>query len=418
MISFITNYLASPMVVLGVVALIGLIILKKPVGEIISGVLKTMMGYTVLSAGTGIIGDPITLLTGLVQTIMKTDGAVLPLYWAVTGESMKLWGTEASLMFVIGFVLNMILARVTKFKYLALTVHLQLFWTGFMACIMATAGFNSTSIIIIGGIITGIYYWVATGISAHYIRDYTDEHANFTPSVVGVIVAGESARLFQKNKIDTENINYPEWMEFLKDSTLACVVSVLLMNIVFAIIAGPSVVAEYAGTTPVPLYIVTMAITFGGGIAVILYGVRMMLSELIPAFSGIAEKFLPNVILGLDYPTAYPYAGTSVMFGFVFSLLGSIVGTIVMALVGVSPVVVPGVQINFFEGALIGVYANARGGLKNVIFSSFICGFALQFLVAFTFPLTGQLMATNGAYEAIDFNTIGLLLAKLFNLFK
>ena len=161
-----------------------------------------------------------------------------------------------------------------------------------------------------------------------------------------------------------------------------------------------------------------MAITFGGGIAVILYGVRMMLSELIPAFSGIAEKFLPNVILGLDYPTAYPYAGTSVMFGFVFSLLGSIVGTIVMALVGVSPVVVPGVQINFFEGALIGVYANARGGLKNVIFSSFICGFALQFLVAFTFPLTGQLMATNGAYEAIDFNTIGLLLAKLFNLFK
>jgi len=106
------------------------------------------------------------------------------------------------------------------------------------------------------------------------------------------------------------------------------------------------------------------------------------------------------------------------MLGFIFSLLGSIVATLVMSLTGFTPVVVPGVQINFFEGALIGVYANAKGGLLNVIFSCFICGFALQFLVAFTFPLTGKIMETNGAYEAIDFNTIGYLFAKLFSLVR
>ena len=66
------------------------------------------------------------------------------------------------------------------------------------------------------------------------------------------------------------------------------------------------------------------------------------------------------------------------MLGFVFSLLGSILATLVMAFTGFSPVVVPGVQINFFEGALVGVYANARGGLKNCIFSALITGFILQ----------------------------------------
>ena len=83
------------------------------------------------------------------------------------------------------------------------------------------------------------------------------------------------------------------------------------------------------------------------------------------------------------------------MLGFVFNLFGSIVACIVMAAVGFSPCVLPGVQINFFEGGLIGVYANAHGGYKSCILGSFITGFLLQFLVAVTFPLTGpSLMAT------------------------
>ena len=144
----------------------------------------------------------------------------------------------------------------------------------------------------------------------------------------------------------------------------------------------------------------------------------MLLAELIPAFTGIAETLLPNSVLGLDYPTAFGYAGTGLMLGFIFSLLGSIVATIIMAATGFSPVVLPGVQINFFEGGLVGVYANAHGGVKSCILGSFITGFLLQYLVAFTYPLTGtSLMATGGAYEAMDFNTIGLALAKLFSLF-
>ncbi|MBR2809459.1 MAG: hypothetical protein IKE33_04460, partial [Erysipelotrichaceae bacterium] len=286
------------------------------------------------------------------------------------------------------------------------------------ASVMSTYGFSGTSMIVIGGVISGVYYWIVTTISAKLIKPYTDAHANFVPSIVGIAFAcllGDA--LFKGEQKSTEDISLPKSLSWLKDPIIACAVAMFVLNLIFTFVAGPSVVAEIAGGTPWIVYDLLQAITFGGGIAVILYGVRMLLAELIPAFTGIAETILPNSVLGLDYPTSFGYAGTGLMLGFVFSLFGSIVATIVMAVTGFSPCVLPGVQINFFEGGLIGVYANAHGGIKSCIIGSFITGFALQFFVAFTFPLTGaSLMATGGAYEAIDFNTIGLGLAKLFQI--
>ena len=415
-IDFITNVLGNPTVMLGIIACIGLMFLRKNVSDIVMGTVKTMMGYLILSAGTTIIGTPITLLTTLVQRGLGVDG-VLPLYWVVYAESMAKFGTEAALIFIIGFVINILLAKFTPWKNLAMTVHLQLFWAGFMASIMAGFGFSGITLIAIGGLISGVYYWIATTISAHYLKPVTTEHANFVPSAIALVIAGEAGRLFKKGGKSTEEIEFPSSLNWLKDSILATCMAVLVMNFIFTFIAGPAVVRELAEGTPWILYVLIQSLTFGGGIAVILYGVRMMLAELIPAFSGVAEKLLPNAVLGLDYPTVFPYAGTAVMLGFVFSLLGSILATLVMAFTGFSPVVVPGVQINFFEGALVGVYANARGGLKNCIFSALITGFILQFAVALTFPMTGHLMATGGAYEAMDFNTIGYLIAKLMSLF-
>ncbi|MBR2809421.1 MAG: hypothetical protein IKE33_04265, partial [Erysipelotrichaceae bacterium] len=173
MSSFITNVLGNPTIMLGLIALIGLLILKKSFADTMLGVIKTMMGYLILSAGTTIIGDPISLLTNLVQSGLHVQG-VLPLYWAVYGTSMAEFGTEAALMFIVGFAINILLARFTPWKNLALTVHLQIFWTAFMASVMSTYGFSGTSMIVIGGVISGVYYWIVTTISAKLIKPYTD----------------------------------------------------------------------------------------------------------------------------------------------------------------------------------------------------------------------------------------------------
>lgn len=418
-ITFIREVLGNPTVILGLVALIGLLVQKAKGGDVLLGTVKAMLGYVIMSAGTGVVVSAIGPLTNLIRHGMGVEG-VVPLYWPSFGPTMAKFGSEVALMFIVGFALNMLLAKVTKYKYLALTVHLQIFWCGFMTILLDAVGFSGAPLILIGGVISGFYFWIATWISAHYLsRDnITDEHANFVPSVAGIIIAGTIGKLFKKGSTSSEDVKLPSSLNWLKDNIVAMTVIMFVVNLIFALIAGVSYTQELAGSVPWLMFLLTASLEFGGAIAIILYGVRMLLAELIPAFSGIAERVLPGSKLGLDYPTVYPYAPTAVMLGFLLHLLGSIVATGVMAATGFAPLVIPGVQINFFEGALVGVYANARGGLKNVIISSFVVGFILQFCVAFIFPHTGMLVDLNAAYEAIDYNTFGLIIAKILAIFR
>ncbi|MEA4970063.1 MAG: PTS ascorbate transporter subunit IIC [Candidatus Pelethousia sp.] len=408
----VTSVFGNATFLLGIIALIGLLIMKESFGDVLTGTIKTMLGYLIISIGCGAISPTLTPMTEMIRYAMGVEG-VVPNCLPAFGVSMAQFGTETTLIFVIGFALNLLLAKFTKLKFVALTAHLQLFWAGFMAILLAAFEFSTLGIILIGGITAGLYYWLATAVSYHYVKGITTEHANFVPSVVGLVIAGEVGRVFPKDSKSTEEIEFPKSLNWLKDTIVSVSVIMLLVNVILAIIAGVGFVQEMAGATPWVVYLITVSLTFGGSIAVILYGVRTLLGALVPAFSGISEKVLPNAKLGLDYPTVYPYAGTAAMLGFLMHLLGSIVASLLMVVTGFTPLVIPGVQINFFEGAIVGVYANARGGVKNVILSSLLVGFILQFGVSLIFPYTGALIPHSVAYEAIDYNTFGLVLAKV-----
>jgi PTS system ascorbate-specific IIC component len=412
-----TQVLGDPVIVLGLVALIGLILLKKSKQDILLGTIKVMLGYIILSAGAGFITGALDPLTKMIRAGLGVEG-VVPLYWPVFAKTMATFGTQVALVFVFGFIINLLLSKFTPLHFLALTVHLQLFWAGFIVVVLDAVNIKGVNLILIGSIISGFYYWLVTAISYHYMKDtLTDEHANFVPSVMGMVVAGLLGKILGKGK-SSEELEISEGFSWVKDTIVSISVVMFIVYIIFALVAGiPFVEKELSGGKVWFIYLLSTALQFGGAVAVILYGVRMLLAEIIPAFTGISERLLPNAKMGLDYPTIYPYAGTAVLLGFLCHLGGSIVATLSMLAIGFSPLVIPGVQINFFEGALIGVYANSRGGIRNVILSNLIIGFILQFGVAFVYPDTGILAASGGAYEAIDFNTIGLLITKLLHLF-
>ena len=50
-IDFIVNVLSTPAILVGLVALLGLVLQKKPIEELVKGTLKTIVGFLVLSAG-------------------------------------------------------------------------------------------------------------------------------------------------------------------------------------------------------------------------------------------------------------------------------------------------------------------------------------------------------------------------------
>jgi PTS system ascorbate-specific IIC component len=62
-----TQVLGDPTIVLGLVALIGLILLKKSKQDLLLGTIKVMLGYIILSAGAGFITGALDPLTKMIR---------------------------------------------------------------------------------------------------------------------------------------------------------------------------------------------------------------------------------------------------------------------------------------------------------------------------------------------------------------
>ncbi|KAF3366945.1 SgaT protein, partial [Enterococcus faecium] len=64
--------------------------------------------------------------------------------------------------------------------------------------------------------------------------------------------------------------------------------------------------ATFSGGQNYLVYAIIMAITFAAGVFIILQGVRLILAEIVPAFTGFSEKLVPNARPALDCPVVYP----------------------------------------------------------------------------------------------------------------
>lgn len=94
--------------------MIGLIALRKPISDILSGTFKTILGFIILSSGGGIISD--TLVEYFIpafENAFHMQG-VMPTNEAVIGAAQSMFGTEMALIMGLGFLINILLRRWTK----------------------------------------------------------------------------------------------------------------------------------------------------------------------------------------------------------------------------------------------------------------------------------------------------------------
>jgi len=170
------------------------------------------------------------------------------------------------------------------------------------------------------------------------------------------------------------------------------------------------------------VFSVIQAITFAGGVYIILAGVRLILAEIVPAFTGIATSLVPNAKPAIDCPVVYPYAPNAVLIGFLSSFGGGIVGMVILLLMESSfpglPIILPGVVPHFFCGATAGVFGNATGGLRGCIWGAFAQGLLITFLPVLLMPVLGGLGFANTTFSDADFGVVGILLGNILQLIK
>jgi len=402
----------------GLIALFGLVLLRSKVEDIITGVLKTMIGFYILYVGAIGLSN---IITPVAEAISKTLGVtgVQPAIWAVFGEGMTKRPMETAMVCLLAFVVNLILAALTKIRTIHITGHIMLIHAAFYTMVAAGYAFQPWQIILIGGIYTGFYFWISTWLIYQFMKGndrLTDEWTLGIGDSIGIAVTALLSKVVGKREENTEDIKWPERLAWLRDSQLAVAVFCTIIFTVIGLAAGPEVISKYSGGTNWVIYTLLLGVQFAAYLAALLYGVRMLIGALVPAFKGISERLIKGALPGLDYPTMFPFAPVGMFIGFISNLAGGILATVVMVLLKSPIVVLPSIFMNFWTGALLGVFANAHGGRRAAVLVPFIVGFLSPFGWALSYPVSGALIPAHVVQDYTDTCVFGLIYCYLVKL--
>lgn len=413
------DILGTPAILVGLFALIGLLIQRKNSGDVVSGTLKTVMGFVILGAGANVLVQSLGQFSSMFNHAFEVDG-VIPNNEAIVALAQESFGTETAMIMLFGMVVNILIARFSPFKYIFLTGHHTMFMACMIAVILTTGGFTGVLLIVLGSIILGALMVLSPAMLQPFTRKVTgsDDFAVGHFGSIGYLVSAMVGKAVGKGSKSTEEIKVPKSLGFLRDTSVSVSLTMVILFFVVAGAAGPAFVeGELSGGQNFLVFAFMQGITFAVGVYIILAGVRMLLGEIVPAFKGIADKVVPNAKPALDCPAIFPFAGNAVIIGFLFSFIAGLVSMLFLPLLGLK-VIVPGLVPHFFTGAAAGVFGNATGGRRGAVIGSMANGIMISFLPALLLPVLSSLGFQGTTFGDADFGLVGIVLGNLVSLIE
>jgi len=411
------DILGVPSILVGLFAFIGLILQRKSSADIISGTLKTVMGFIIIGAGAGVLIGSLDVFSNMFNHAFHVQG-VIPNNEAIVAAAQSKFGTSTALIMVFGMIVNIILARFTRFKYIFLTGHHTLFMACLIAVTLSVGGMHGAPLIIIGSIILGLCMVLFPAILQPFVRQITgtNDFAVGHFGTIGYFVSAKIGKWFGNKEKSTEEIKVPKSLGFLRDTSVAVSLTMTLFFIIVALFTGQDYIEKnLSGGSNYIVFSFMQAITFAAAVYIILAGVRMLIAEIVPAFKGIAEKVAPETKPALDVPTVFPFAPNAVIIGFLFSFLAGLISMFLLPVIGLK-VIVPGLVPHFFTGAAAGVFGNVTGGRRGAILGSFANGLIISFLPAILLVLLGNVGFEGTTFGDADFGVVGILILSILKL--
>ena len=308
LLTLIVDILKVPSILVGLIAMIGLLVQKKPATDIVKGTIKTILGFLVLGGGAGLVVNSLAPMGSMFEQGFHVQG-IVP-------------NNEAIVSMALGLVMAI-------FPALAQPYIRKI--TG-----SDDVGFGHFSTI--GYVLSGF---------------------------VGTLV-GKGSKSTEEMKLP-KNLSFLRDSSISISLTMMIIYLILAL-----VAGKGYVEKELSGGDNYLVFAVIQAITFAAGVYIILSGVRLVLAEIVPAFVGFSEKLVPNAKPALDCPIVFPYAPNAVLIGFLCSFLGGVIGLFMLGMLKwtlILPGVVPhffcGATAGVFgnatggrRGASIGAFAN------------------------------------------------------------
>jgi PTS system ascorbate-specific IIC component len=404
---FVVALFQIPAIIVGLIAFLGLVVQRKPVAETVSGTVKTVLSLLILAGGITVLLNALgpiqtmfekALPTGSVQTFATFDEGVVS---AVQSKNVAHLGTLIGWTLLFGYAFHLLLARITRFRYVYLTGHMIWVHAGAFAVLFHSFGLSGPWTVASASVVDGAYMTLAPALAQPVMRRITnDDEVAFGhgQTLLNMLAAGVG-KLVGDPKKSTEDMKVPERLGFFRDIAVSTTLVMLVVS--FAAATGAVARLGVNGFTDQvskgqnwAVFTFLQALGFTAGMLILLYGVRMLISEIVPAFEGIARRVIPDAKPALDVPVIFPFAPNALIIGLVSGLVGQLVGMVALAAIG-WPVPIPSMIVAFFASGAAAIFGNATGGRVGAVLGGFLWGFVGWFLIsyAYKFQVFGDLTA-------------------------
>ncbi|MCF0110489.1 MAG: hypothetical protein HUJ58_01190, partial [Erysipelotrichaceae bacterium] len=303
-----TNLFTQTALFMGVIVAIGMKLQKKSGGEVLEAFLSTILGYYIFNTGTSTIGSSAVFVGNLLKPTLGVVAGINPssnaLFTAMAYGIEYLAPRVLPCFIVTWFVHILIVKFVKQFKVVYLTVHNMLSMLScFYVFFYTVMGFRGLALDAISGGFMLLYITVTPMLVYKECMEVTGGafalgHFNQMNAWITSRVAPFCGNPETEN---AENMKLPNWLQRLADSGLSIAIGLPIAYILIWLIVvlvgnadAMTLLHNTAGNTNTLIYMFLTAMQFAGATYILLYGLRMFLGALLPAFQGISEKFLPE----------------------------------------------------------------------------------------------------------------------------
>ncbi|MDO4910149.1 MAG: PTS ascorbate transporter subunit IIC [Corynebacterium sp.] len=396
-LDFVVQVVQIPALIVGFIAFLGLVAQKKSAADTVTGTIKTALALLIIAGGSGVLVNGLAPMqsmfemafpSGNVTTFVTFDEAVVS---AVQTGPIAALGSQIGLTMLFGYMFHLFLARVTSLRYVYLTGHMIWVHAGGFTILVYQFGFNAVVTVILSSLLVGVYYTVAPALAQPFVRRITgNNEVGFAHGQTLLnVLAGYIGMVIGNKEKSTETMNLPKSLSFFRDVAVSTTVVMLLVSY-FAAIAAVlrggvgTFESEIADGQNWIVFALVMALQFTAGMLILLYGVRMLIGEIVPAFEGISRKIIPNAIPALDAPVLFAFAPNALLVGLISGLIGQIAGMAICVALG-WPVPIPSMIVAFFASGTAAIFANSTGGRVAAWIGGFLWGFLGWILISFAY---------------------------------